>query len=181
MDRKVAIDIASQIPGWMEPEDMEAIAKIAERSYNVCEVGCLQGRTTKLLALLCKGTVSACDWFNPNFYESKPDYKALFDVNLAEELASGKVRVYQTCSANAATLLRDSGATFDFIFIDADHDYEHVKADIAVYLPLVKPGGIIGGHDFNDSEPSMELVRAVTEAFGDRIRVEGVSWFVEVA
>jgi hypothetical protein len=31
------------------------------------------------------------------------------------------------------------------------HDYCGVKADIEAYWPIVKPGGIISGHDYNDN------------------------------
>lgn len=36
----------------------------------------------------------------------------------------------------------------DFVYIDGNHSYEAVKDDIALYYPLVKKGGFIGGHDF---------------------------------
>jgi predicted O-methyltransferase YrrM len=49
----------------------------------------------------------------------------------------------------------------DFVYIDGNHDYEHVKADIEHYYPLVRSGGIIGGHDFRDSFPG--VMRAVNE------------------
>lgn len=35
----------------------------------------------------------------------------------------------------------------DFLFIDADHSYEGVKADYVMYSPLVRKGGIIAFHD----------------------------------
>jgi predicted O-methyltransferase YrrM len=35
----------------------------------------------------------------------------------------------------------------DFLFIDADHSYDGVKKDFELYLPLVRPGGLVAFHD----------------------------------
>ena len=36
----------------------------------------------------------------------------------------------------------------DFVYIDALHDYKSVSEDIAAWFPLVREGGVVGGHDF---------------------------------
>jgi dTDP-4-dehydrorhamnose reductase len=38
--------------------------------------------------------------------------------------------------------------SLDFVFIDASHEYEDVKADILAWIRKVKPGGILAGHDY---------------------------------
>ena len=54
---------------------------------------------------------------------------------------------------------------FDLVFLDGDHSYSGLKADIEAWLPLVRPGGILCGHDFGGQFPGVE--RAVVEAFPD--------------
>lgn len=80
-------------------------------------------------------------------------------------------------SAKASNLFRDK--FFDFVFIDANHAYGHVKQDICAWLPKIKSGGWIGGHDYK-VYPGVR--KAVNEIFpADRIEL-GVdhTWFVKI-
>jgi predicted O-methyltransferase YrrM len=52
----------------------------------------------------------------------------------------------RTSSLEASQLYRDR--SLDFVFLDAAHDYENVKNDILSWLPKVKVGGWIAGHDY---------------------------------
>lgn len=59
--------------------------------------------------------------------------------------------VWRSTSVNAAKHFmldpqRQGG--FDFVYIDGDHSYRSVTADLEAWWPLVKPGGIIAGHDW---------------------------------
>ena len=60
--------------------------------------------------------------------------------------------------------------SLDFVFIDADHVYDNVKKDILAWLPKIKPGGIIAGHDFCPEHPGVE--QAVREIFGDSFETD---------
>jgi len=51
--------------------------------------------------------------------------------------------------------------SFDFVYIDAAHDYASIYADIQAWLPLVKVGGFIAGHDYMH-----DVKRAVDQIFG---------------
>lgn len=77
-------------------------------------------------------------------------------------------------SIDASKLYPDS--SLDFIFIDAAHDYDNVIQDIRTWLPKLKIGGCIAGHDYYTS-PGIE--KAVKEVFGEDYSVVGSCWFYE--
>ena len=45
-----------------------------------------------------------------------------------------------------------AGASVDFLWIDGDHAYEGVRADVEIYSPLVRVGGLIALHDIHASD-----------------------------
>jgi len=51
--------------------------------------------------------------------------------------------------------------SLDFIYIDSDHSYEGVMADLMAWVPKVKKGGIVAGHDFLN--PAYGVSQAVME------------------
>jgi predicted O-methyltransferase YrrM len=56
--------------------------------------------------------------------------------------------------------------SLDFVYIDANHDYEHVSEDIEAWAKIVKHGGIVSGHDYGhwkDKTKNLEAKRAVDE------------------
>lgn len=74
--------------------------------------------------------------------------------------------------SNRLTVIQDDSSTaiaslagVDAIFIDAGHDYPEVRKDIAAARLVVKPGGIISGHDYAGDNG---VCQAVHEAFGGR-------------
>ena len=54
----------------------------------------------------------------------------------------------------------------DLVYIDGVHTYEQVKKDIENYKPIVKPGGLLCGHDYSNEGYVAGFYKAVNEAFG---------------
>ena len=55
-----------------------------------------------------------------------------------------------------------TGASLEWVHLDARHDYASVKADIEAWLPKVKPGGWLSGDDY-DEQKWPDVVRAVRD------------------
>jgi predicted O-methyltransferase YrrM len=86
-----------------------------------------------------------CSSGNVSQKDMDVDFSLMFK-RLMEHFDFNKVVLVRQKSAFASTLFPDE--FFDFVYIDARHDYEPVKEDITLWWPKVKVGGIIGGHDY---------------------------------
>jgi len=66
-------------------------------------------------------------------------------------------------STELASMLASNVTRYDMIFIDGDHSYKAVKQDIQYWKPLVKPGGILAGHDYSKHPSKAGVIKAVNE------------------
>jgi predicted O-methyltransferase YrrM len=87
-----------------------------------------------------------------------------------------RVEIVQAFSLVAA---RRWDEPINLLFLDAAHDYESVRDDLAAWWPLIKPGGMMVIHDYG--QPNFPGVqRAVDEAgLGGRL-VADTSLYVAV-
>lgn len=153
MNTNDLLEIAAQTDGWMTDSQILELANIASRCDLFIEVGVFHGKTTKVLAAVCPGTVIAVDHFAgapdlPNMSIDPEIHKKMFEDHLAAEIESGKVKLYAMDSAEAAITICLNERDADCVFIDGNHTYEGCKNDIIAYLPTVKSGGILCGHDY---------------------------------
>lgn len=150
-----------------------------QQGYNTfVEVGCKEGRTTgHILKTVPDSRVIAIDpWIaqEKSTDPTKETYKdwdfakieAEFWANVGEH--KDRCTMLRLTSEEAVDRPAHGDWKFlkqpaDLIFIDALHDYEHVKQDIGLWWPKVRVGGILSGHDFNHRWPGCE--RAVAESF----------------
>lgn len=74
--------------------------------------------------------------------------------------------------------------TLDFVFIDGDHSYDGTKTDIVLWLPKIKKGGWIGGHDYHhEKRPDFNGVDNAVDEMFEKNRIEtdvNHTWFVRV-
>tara|TARA_R110000824_G_scaffold199900_3_gene383935 strand:- start:9214 stop:9897 length:684 start_codon:yes stop_codon:yes gene_type:complete len=80
-----------------------------------------------------------------------------------------------------------SEAYFDWVYIDANHSYENVLADLRHYSPLIKSGGILAGDDYgsqtHDPYANGGVKRGVSEFIeetGYEVSVENNQFMIRV-
>lgn len=49
--------------------------------------------------------------------------------------------------------------SLDFVYIDADHTYEGISADLPAWYAKVRPGGVVSGHDYAYSGVDLEATQ----------------------
>jgi hypothetical protein len=81
--------------------------------------------------------------------EGQKDMDALYAHVLKRfdrERRKGIVEVHRLSSSEAAKHFGDG--ELDFVYIDGNHRYEFVKADLDAYAAKVRPGGFLAGDDY---------------------------------
>lgn len=175
---------ALAIPGWMTKTELAWLAAQAQISTRIIECGSYQGRSTRALADHCPGVVYAIDpWDGPCLREDGSvapndwQVRAEFDAHLRDHLDTGRVVAIPGRFTDIAPELRLAGVQADLVFIDGDHRRASCAADIDAARPLVKPGGILSGHDYqNASWPG--VTAAVEAAFPTGVQTVGLIWWV---
>ena len=97
--------------------------------------------------------------------------------NIVKDKFAGEDRVtlMKMRSIDAAEKFNDQ--SFDFVYIDGNHNYEAVKEDIKVWYPKVVMGGVLGGHDYYHEWEG--VVSAVNELLLDmKLYIEGLDWWI---
>lgn len=130
------------------------------------EIGSYIGESTTFFAKHF-GQVISIDPFENNYdMTDEACHHADFEDVYAEFLKNiapfNNIKHYRLTSRTASAFLRLLNV--DFVYIDGNHLYEFVKADINDFMPLIKPSGYIGGHDYTEWHP--DVIRAVNDVLG---------------
>ena len=135
------------------------------------EVGALHGQSARYLAAALRRNLVPSMHARLDVVELS-DNREILRANLAD-VAGTIGDIHSPCFSLQAATMYDA-ASLDFVFLDADHSYEGVSADIAAWTPKVKRGGIIAGHDFCHYFPG--VIRAVLERFPQVNVWRGTEW-----
>lgn len=116
----------------------------------IAEIGVERGLYTEVLCRQnTEATVYAIDAWRPY-----PGYREHVTAEKLERFygeAVERVRPYrcEVLRGWSERVVQDfAPQSLDAVYIDGNHQFSHVVADITAWAPKVKPGGIVAGHDF---------------------------------
>lgn len=165
-----------------------------EAKINIAEIGVDTGKlSSRILAHFPNLTLYMVDWWkvppSDGSYAKSGAQMAGYNQSYFDAAFHKCVDIAKIYKGRAHILKKDSveaaeafgNGFFDLVFIDGDHSYAGCKRDAIAWLPKVKAGGWIGGHDYNHPDQG-EVKKAVDELFAgkDIILGENRTWWVKV-
>lgn len=152
---QVDISKAVVLGGWMSPVELTWLATMAQDCKTIVEFGSFHGRSARALAdnSPADAVIYCVDPWNGAYVDdegrqlTKVDTFVLpyFKRNLADHIAAGRVI---PCRAFSYLFKLPKDVKADMVFLDGDHTYPTVIKDIEVARNLLKPNGLMCGHDY---------------------------------
>jgi predicted O-methyltransferase YrrM len=169
----------AQTPGWFH-HGTKILELIDQHRPKVCvELGTWLGASAIPVARSIRrwgGTLTCVDtWAGDIGAEPRPAIPPPpwmlvgYARNLQQSGVSANVRLIPATTQDAAQWWTEP---IDYLYIDAAHDYASVRADLAAWVPHVRPGGLILGDDYGS-----RLFPGVKQAWDEFARHDNVGAF----
>lgn len=160
---------------WELPHILNARGLLGEGA----EIGVLRGQFSEFLLRIWRGKTLHCVdpwkefpreeyWDKKNVPQAEQDRLFLETVERLRRFGP-RAEILRQTSRESAPRFRDG--QLDFAFLDAQHHYEAVREDLALWHPKIRRGGILSGHDYLDGTLDgcrYGVRRAVTEFASER-------------
>jgi|APGre2960657444_1045066.scaffolds.fasta_scaffold00584_8 predicted O-methyltransferase YrrM len=149
---------------------IDLINDLDNKITNMVEVGSYQGESTIIFADNINGLqeLHAIDPWS-NGYAPGDACSDKYPMSVVESNFDIRTKNFSVIKKHKTTskefVKEIADGSLDFVYIDGDHSYNSCKEDINMWLPKIKQGGIIAGHDYLEA-CFMGVVNAVNETFG---------------
>lgn len=138
----------------MRPEGLLGIENIIDMLNTNCimaEVGCYYGESTLMWASSEKIIKIYAidpweDFYDINDGASQKGNMAEVE-NVFDENIKGISKIIKCKQKSLIAAEKIENKSLDFVYLDGSHKHEDVMNDIKTWIPKIKNGGILGGHD----------------------------------
>lgn len=174
------------IQGWFDYARIydEALDRAGRRPARFVEIGSWLGRSAAYMGEEIKRRHAPVEFWAVDTWRGSPGHAKMASVvadaggdllptfcrNMSRAGVCDYVRPLQLPSLEAVKTFADGN--LDFVFVDGDHSYDAVCADIRAWRPKLKPGGVMAGHDHDRAD----VQRAVRDTLGTRYRTWERCW-----
>lgn len=167
------------IHGWMDYEDIyDIFINECSDGDTIVEVGSWRGRSLCYLLEKAKQQNKKLDIVAVDTWTGQDDGKGQTEGSMLQEFQDNLIKAGFELSEYRYILEDTTFSASHFqdnsikcCFIDGNHEYQKVKEDILAWLPKVKDGGILAGHDYTWPD----VIKAVDEII--KIEKKRCSWF----
>lgn len=158
------------------------LRKLIEDNLNtssvVCEIGSYEGKSSELFALLCNKVYCIDPWIDLWSPDLEKDVNMLNAEQLFDKMKMNYNNIVKIKNISSEAYKDFDDKFFDFVYIDAMHDYNSVKDDINYWINKIKIEGFIGGHDCIKGG---DVYNAIIDYFNIEPKIyEDSSWIVKI-
>ena len=152
------------------PNLYKSIVDKFESGSKFVEIGSWKGKSSAYMAVEIANSNKNIDFYCVDTWEGSIEHKNNTEISMLYDIFLNNMKSIESYytplkmkSLDAVSKFEDS--SLDFVFIDGSHEYEDVKEDIKAWLPKIKPGGVLAGHDYYVDGPDWKpgVKRAVNE------------------
>jgi hypothetical protein len=145
---------------FMNEQSREFVLHLMPKESICAEIGVWEGAfSSQIMNIVRPRLLHLIDpWkFNPTYqhslYGNRSESQEKMDDRyrnveriFANEIISGEITIKRMSSSEAVADYPDD--YFDWVYIDGNHLYEAVRADLELYYPKIKTSGFIAGDDY---------------------------------
>lgn len=165
-----------------EEQDVQGLHDLMEYTQpnTIVEIGSYTGESSEIFAEYAQKLFCIDPW--ETLYDPK-DFASFSDMKKVEKMFDTRMKPYTNIkkikmkSEEAYTQFEPQ--SIDLVYIDANHTYDGILADIKLWKPKIRKGGYMSGHDYSPQWPG--VIKAVDETFGTPDKIfKDSSWVKQI-
>lgn len=171
-DNKICTNLSVRATPVMKAGLRECLANLTGSNLVGAEIGVFKGECTNVILENSNVSKLYCiDNFSCTNGQTIKKWFQLYTHKVASRV------VLLEGNSTDEQIIAQIEEPLDFVYIDGDHSYDGCKADLETYSVLLKPSGILMGHDYLGREGVKQAVDEYALANGYSVRTyEDDSW-----